>query len=726
MNKNAIIAVFKRNLASYFGSPSGYVFICAFLLASGLAAFWPQEFFDSNLANLDQLNKYLPLILLGFIPAITMSVWADERRQGTDELLLTLPGSDFDVVLGKYLGAVAIFSASIVISLLANYYVLSQLGSPDFGLLFSTYVGYWFVGLSMLAIGMVASFLTANLTVAFVLGVAFNAPIALLSDSEWGISYNFLDFSRGIISISGIAFFTGLAIAMLYLCSILIGRRHWVGSTKGTSKITHFSIRVVAALVIALGLTQFFRYNDVIRIDSTEEQLSSLSSGSISVLKNLNSQVEIDAFISPAEAMPEQYVQTRINLLTALKEIDRESKNVLVKIHQITPEDNASVTAEKYGVENQNAVNPPLFVQEDGRFMPWQKDLYLGLVFKGNGSQQTIPFLYKGLPVEYEIMRTLSAVSGPVSKKKLGVFATDAPLLGTGGMGIMGFQDALYKQRIAYASEQAVEFADISMEMISYYAISASNNLAEERGRYESYKGSLWDQGILPIDSLKKLLEIRGSDYLDANLDQRLDWESLRASIKTGGMRNSNVLAIAPTATIANITGVSQSIEPTYQNLYVKSNLSGEFTVVNPYLVNDLKRLNLWDNVMVNDLKYYEGSVQNIDRVPTDIKQIYATAFEVEPRWLVDAASRRQKWIDQAQSLNLYVAGASGKKLDVTYRMAWLRGLKTTYYLRALAATTTEKSTVSDHSLNKVSAEPTAAAIPKACSLDDPECEACQ
>ena len=294
------------------------------------------------------------------------------------------------------------------------------------------------------------------------------------------------------------------------------------------------------------------------------------------------------------------------------------------------------------------------------------------------------------------------------------------------GMGVMGFQDALYKQRIAYASEQAVEFADISMEMISYYAISASNNLAEERGRYESYKGSLWDQGVLPIDSLKKLLEIRGSDYLDVNLDQRLDWESLRARIKTGGMRNSNVLAIAPTATIANITGVSQSIEPTYQNLYVKSNLSGEFTVVNPYLVNDLKRLNLWDNVMVNDLKYYEGSVQNIDRVPTDIKQIYATAFEVEPRWLVDAASRRQKWIDQAQSLNLYVAGASGKKLDVTYRMAWLRGLKTTYYLRALAATTTEKSTVSDHSLNKVSAEPTAAAIPKACSLDDPECEACQ
>ena len=293
------------------------------------------------------------------------------------------------------------------------------------------------------------------------------------------------------------------------------------------------------------------------------------------------------------------------------------------------------------------------------------------------------------------------------------------------GMGIMGFQDALYTQRIPYSSDQAVEFADVSMEVISYHAIQASSDLAEERGRYESYDGSLWDQGILPIDSLKLLQEERGEDYLDVNMEQRLDWDSLRARIKQTGMRNSNVLAIAPTATIANIIGVSQSIEPTYQNLYVKSNLSGEFTVVNPFLVRDLKEANLWDSVMVNDLKYYEGSVQKIDRVPDDIKHIYATAFEVEPRWLVDAASRRQKWIDQAQSLNLYVAGASGKKLDITYRMAWLRGLKTTYYLRALAATTTEKSTVSDNSLNKVSSGE-AAAVPLACSLDDPECEACQ
>ena len=292
------------------------------------------------------------------------------------------------------------------------------------------------------------------------------------------------------------------------------------------------------------------------------------------------------------------------------------------------------------------------------------------------------------------------------------------------GMGIMGFQDSLYKQRIPYASEQAVEFADVSMEMISYYAISASTELAEERDRYDSYEGSLWDQGVLPIDSLKILRETRGEDYFDVNMEQRLDWDNLRARIKQTGMRNSNVLAIAPTATIANISGISASIEPTYQNLYVKSNLSGEFTVVNPYLVDDLKKLNLWDDVMVNDLKYYEGSVQKIDRVPDEIKHLYATAFEMEPRWLVDAASRRQKWIDQAQSLNLYVAEASGKKLDITYRMAWLRGLKTTYYLRALAATTTEKSTVSDNSLNKVSNE--TVPVPMACSLDDPDCEACQ
>ncbi|MEH6580964.1 MAG: ribonucleoside-diphosphate reductase subunit alpha [Halioglobus sp.] len=298
------------------------------------------------------------------------------------------------------------------------------------------------------------------------------------------------------------------------------------------------------------------------------------------------------------------------------------------------------------------------------------------------------------------------------------------------GLGLMGFQDALYKQHLAYGSEQAIEFADRSMEAISYYAIEASSALAAERGSYGSYEGSLWSQGVFPIDSLDLLIENRGADYIQVDKSQTLDWDGLRATIKSQGMRNSNVMAIAPTATIANITGVSQSIEPTYQNLYVKSNLSGEFTVVNPYLVRDLKERGLWDQVMVNDLKYYDGSVHAVERVPADLKAIYSTAFEVEPRWLVEAASRRQKWIDQAQSLNLYINNANGKKLDITYRMAWYSGLKTTYYLRSLAATGTEKSTIDTGSLNAVSsgndqpAQP--APVPQACSLDDPDCEACQ
>ncbi len=303
------------------------------------------------------------------------------------------------------------------------------------------------------------------------------------------------------------------------------------------------------------------------------------------------------------------------------------------------------------------------------------------------------------------------------------------------GLGLMGFQDALYKMGYAYSSEDAVEFADRSMEAISYFAIDASSELAAERGRYSSFEGSLWSKGVMPIDSVDLLEQHRGSDYIKVDRSQTMDWETLRNKVMTQGMRNSNVMAIAPTATIANITGVSQSIEPTYQNLYVKSNLSGEFTVVNPYLVHELKDTGLWDSVMVNDLKYYEGSVQKIDRIPADLKARYATAFEVEPRWIVEAASRRQKWIDQAQSLNLYIAGANGKKLDITYRMAWFSGLKTTYYLRALAATSTEKSTIENSSLNAVSskadapatvAAPEAAPVPKACSLDDPDCEACQ
>jgi ribonucleoside-diphosphate reductase alpha chain len=292
------------------------------------------------------------------------------------------------------------------------------------------------------------------------------------------------------------------------------------------------------------------------------------------------------------------------------------------------------------------------------------------------------------------------------------------------GMGIMGFQDALYKLRIPYASQQAVEFADRSMELISYYAIEASTNLAEERGKYSTYEGSLWSQGILPIDSLHILEQNRNKAYLEFDQSQTLDWNTLRTRVKTIGMRNSNVLAIAPTATISNICGVSQSIEPTYQNLFVKSNLSGEFTIINPYLVNDLKQEGLWDEVMVNDLKYYNGSVAKINRIPNALKEIYATAFEIDPVWLVDAGARRQKWIDQSQSLNLYMAQPSGKKLDQLYRHAWKRGLKTTYYLRSMGATNTEKATVDDRALNAVQVNPDTA--PKACLITDPTCEACQ
>ncbi|KTD68022.1 ribonucleoside-diphosphate reductase, alpha subunit [Legionella steelei] len=289
------------------------------------------------------------------------------------------------------------------------------------------------------------------------------------------------------------------------------------------------------------------------------------------------------------------------------------------------------------------------------------------------------------------------------------------------GLGLMGFQDALYELKIDYASPEAVEFADSSMELISYYAIEASCDLAAERGSYSSYEGSLWSKGILPIDSINLLQQARNK-YLEQDRSQRLDWESLRIKVRTQGMRNSNVMAIAPTATISNICGVSQSIEPTYQNLYVKSNLSGEFTVVNPYLVADLKALNLWDEVMVNDLKYFNGSVQPISRIPADLKQRYATSFEIDPIWLVDAASRRQKWIDQAQSLNIYMAQPSGKKLDQLYMHAWIRGLKTTYYLRSLGASNAEKSTVTDGALNAVKI----AEEPKVCSILDPDCEACQ
>ncbi|MEO8767700.1 MAG: ribonucleoside-diphosphate reductase subunit alpha [Nitrosospira sp.] len=301
------------------------------------------------------------------------------------------------------------------------------------------------------------------------------------------------------------------------------------------------------------------------------------------------------------------------------------------------------------------------------------------------------------------------------------------------GLGIMGFQDCLHMLRVPYASQEAVEFADHAMEAVAYHAYWASTELAEERGHYASYRGSLWDRGILPQDTLDLLREERGG-YVDVDMSATLEWDALRERMKKHGMRNSNCLAIAPTATISNIIGVSASIEPTFQNLYVKSNLSGEFTMAGEHLVNDLKKLGLWDEVMISDLKYFDGALSKIDRVPADIRRLYATAFEIDPQWLIEAASRRQKWIDQAQSLNIYIAGVSGKKLDETYKLAWLRGLKTTYYLRSLGATSAEKSTVEAGALNAVPAEGDITAMSAAisatdlkyCSIDNAECESCQ
>ncbi|MCK5902992.1 MAG: ribonucleoside-diphosphate reductase subunit alpha [Cocleimonas sp.] len=297
------------------------------------------------------------------------------------------------------------------------------------------------------------------------------------------------------------------------------------------------------------------------------------------------------------------------------------------------------------------------------------------------------------------------------------------------GLGIMGFQDALYQQDIPYASEAAVEFADNSMEAVAYFAIKGSNQLAKERGSYSTYEGSLWSQGILPLDSLALMEKERG-EFFQVDQSSTLDWDSLRQSIQQHGMRNSNVMAIAPTATISNICGVSQSIEPTYQNLFVKSNLSGEFTIVNPYMVKELKALKLWDDVMINDMKYYDGSLQAIERIPDTIKAKYATAFEIDPRWLIEAASRRQKWIDQGQSLNLYMAEPSGTKLDNLYKLAWVRGLKTTYYLRSMGATHMEKNTTENQTntsaLDNDTLIHSTAKAPPACSILDPDCEACQ
>jgi ABC-2 type transport system permease protein len=437
MNAKVVLAVYKRNLTSYFFSPTGYLFICIFVLLSAIAAFWPNEFFNTNLANLNQLNWVFPFIMLVFIPAITMSVWADERRQGTDELLLTIPAADFDVVLGKYLAAVAIFSFSLLFSLICNFAVLETLGDPDVGLFFSTYVGYWLIGLAMLAIGVVASFLTANLTVAYILGALFNIPLVFaahadaiplpeglaLGVKQWGIGEQFRDFGRGIISLSGVVYFVVIVAVMLYLSMVLIGRRHWAGRP-GSPMGGHYAARTLALAAVAVSAIVFFHYHDL-RADATSEKLSSLSPSTVKLLAELKPDrpVQVEAFISPN--VPETYVQTRLDLISMLQELEaRGNQKVRVRINSTERYSEEAARAEKrYDIT-------PRRVLTENRGTLSEEYLFMGVAFTSGLEKVTLPFIDRGLRVEYELVRSLATVTQQ-KRKKIGVLQTDAKMYGS-------------------------------------------------------------------------------------------------------------------------------------------------------------------------------------------------------------------------------------------------------------------------------------------------------
>ncbi|HWB09104.1 MAG TPA: Gldg family protein [Pirellulales bacterium] len=435
MNFNVVGAIFRRNFNSYFANPTGYVFICVYVLLGSFAAFWPNDFFSSNLANLDQLNKYLPYIMLVFIPAITMSIWADERRQGTDELLLTIPARDFDVVLGKYLAAVAIYSVALFFSMVCNFSVLNWLAypvGPDLGLFLGTYVGYWLVGAAMLAIGMVASFLTGNLTVGFVLGALFNAPLAFAANADvvlpsewaipvkqWSLEEQFRDFGRGVVSLSGVSYFLLTIVVMLYLSMVLIGRRHWQGGKDGTSLGPHYLLRAASLIGIAVGAIMILQRFDL-RADVTYEQLSSLSPKTRELLKGLKRPVKIDAYISPE--VPESYVEIRLVLLSALREIAaRGGTMVRLRIHDtkaLSPE--ADQAEQQFGITSQ-----PVFSRTRGAVS--REQIYMGVAFTSGLEKVVVPFFSPAVPVEYELVRSIATVSEE-KRKKLGVLATDAKL----------------------------------------------------------------------------------------------------------------------------------------------------------------------------------------------------------------------------------------------------------------------------------------------------------
>ncbi len=443
LSKRAAFAVLKRNFIGYFSNPTGYVFLCIFVLLTSLAAFWPKEFFAVNMANLDQLNRYLPMIMIVFIPAITMSIWAEERRQGTDELLLTLPADDFEIVIGKYLAAAAIFTVSLVFSQLSNFIVLAYLshGDMDVGLFFSTYLGYWFIGLGMLAIGMVASFLTNNLTVSFVLGVAFNAPLAFLQFAKtalgdsiwaqriasWSTASQFDNFGRGVVSIASVSFFVLMATLGVYLSMVLIGARHWFGGRDGKSMVGHYAIRILCLVALVVGVTYFFRNHDLLRYDATQNKASSLSDTTRQLISNLkvDRPVVIDAFVS--EHVPEKYAKTKYEFINLCKEFNSLS-NGKVRVHlfdELTATSEELKTAEKrFGIKARQ-----LDDSSEGSLK--RQDVIMGAAFSSGANRRVVPFFDFGVPVEYEMVRSITVVAEQAAKRRrLGIIATDAQMMG--------------------------------------------------------------------------------------------------------------------------------------------------------------------------------------------------------------------------------------------------------------------------------------------------------
>ena len=444
MKWHVLDAVFKRNFVAYFSNPTGYVFICVFVLLGSLAAFWPPEFFNSNLANLDQLNRYLPSILLVFIPAITMSVWAEERRQGTDEVLLTRPASDWEVVFGKYLATVGIYTVALMFSCICNLIILLRWGTPDSGLFLSNYMGYWFVGLSMLSIGMVASFLTSNLTVGFILGLAFNAPLAVADQASavmgpqlasrvrgWSLAEQFSDFGRGVVSLSSIAFFLGIVAVCLYMSMVLIGRRHWTGRRDGAQMGLHYVARSLGLVAAAVGAVLLFRTLDV-RADLSNEQISSLSPDTRRLLGTLESDrpIEIKAYVSPT--VPEDYTQTRLTLLNMLRQFQRLGRGkVNVEVISTEPKTEAAALAsQQFGIQ-------PVTVLSRVRGTYREEEIFMGCAFTSGLEKVVVPFFDKGTPVEYELIRSV-CTAAQQKRKRLGVLATDADLFG--GFDMMGGQ----------------------------------------------------------------------------------------------------------------------------------------------------------------------------------------------------------------------------------------------------------------------------------------------